>query len=60
MPLIKKDNKCFQYAITVTLDREEIKKDLQRLTKIKPFANKYNWKEVNFPSKKMIENNWER
>ena len=60
MPLIKKDNKCFQYAITVTLDCEEIKKDLQRLTKIKPFANKYNWKGVNFPSKKMIENNWER
>ena len=57
MPLIKKDNKCFQYAITVTLDREEIKKDLQRPTKIKPFANKYNWKGVNFPSKKMIENN---
>ena len=57
MPLIKKDNKCFQYAITVTLDHEEIKKDLQRLTKIKPFANKYNWKGVNFPSKKMIENN---
>ena len=57
MPLIKKDKKCFQYAITVTLDREEIKKDLQRLTKIKPFANKYNWKGVNFPSKKMIENN---
>ena len=57
MPLIKKDNKCFQYALTVTLDREEIKKDLQRPTKIKPFANKYNWKGVNFPSKKMIENN---
>ena len=33
-PIKKKDNKCFQYAVTVTLNHEEIKKDLQRITKI--------------------------
>ena len=38
----KKDNKCFQYAITVALNYEEIKNDPQRITKIKPFTNKYN------------------
>ena len=27
----------FQYAITVALNHEEIKKDSQRITKIKPF-----------------------
>ena len=37
----KKDNKCFQYAVTVTLDHEKIK-DPQRLTKIKLFIDKYN------------------
>ena len=42
-PFNKKDNKCFQYAVTVMLNHEEIKKDLQRITKIKPFMNKYNW-----------------
>ena len=52
-PINKKDNKCFQYAITVALNYEEIKKDPQRITKIKPFINKYNWKGINFP-KKMI------
>ena len=30
----------------------EIKKDLQRITKIKPFINKYNWKGINFASEK--------
>ena len=31
----KKDNKCFQYAVTVVLNHEQIKKNLQRMTKIK-------------------------
>ena len=50
-PINKKDNKCFQYAATVALNYEEIKKDSQRITKIKPFINKYNWERINFPSK---------
>ena len=41
-PVSKKDNKCFQYAVTVALNYEEIKKDSQRITKIKPYKNKYN------------------
>ena len=44
----KKDNKFFQYAVTVALSYEGIKKDLQRITKAKPFINKYNWKGINF------------
>ena len=48
-PINKKDNKCFQYAITVTLNDEEIKKDTQRITKIKPFINKYKLEGINFP-----------
>ena len=39
---INKKEKCFQYAITVVLNYEEIKRDLKRITKIKPFENKYN------------------
>ena len=34
------------------LNHEEIKKDWERITKIKPFINKYNWKGINFPSEK--------
>ena len=32
-----KDDKCFQYALTVALSYEQIEKDPQRISKIKPF-----------------------
>ena len=38
------DDKCFQYALTVAVNHAQIKKDLQRITKIKPFIDQYNWK----------------
>ena len=37
------DDKCFQYAITVALNHEQTKIDPQRVTKIKPFIDQYNW-----------------
>ena len=45
-----KDDKCFQYALTVALNYEQIKKNSQRISNIKPFIDKYNWKEIDFPS----------
>ena len=33
------DDKCFQYTLTVVLNHEKIKKDPQRITKIKPFTD---------------------
>ena len=51
-PINTRDNKCFHYPITVALNYEEIGKHAERLTKIKPFVNKYNSKEINFPSEK--------
>ena len=46
------DDKCFRYVITVALNHEQIKKDPQRITKIKPFIDQYNWKERNETGKK--------
>ena len=40
-PINKKDNNCFQYTVTVALNYEEMKKDTQRITKIKPLMSKY-------------------
>ena len=34
-PINKKDIKCFQYAITVALNHEEMKKDWQKIIQIK-------------------------
>ena len=51
-PINKKNNNCFQYAVTVALNFEVIEKDPQRITKMKAFINKYNWEGINFPSEK--------
>ena len=56
-PINKKDNICFQYAITVGLNSEEIGKHAERITKIKLFINKYNWEGINFPS---VEDDWKK
>ena len=42
--------KCFPYALTVALNYEQVKKNPQRISKIKPFIDQYNWKEIDFPS----------
>ena len=44
------DHKCFQYAVTLALNLEKIKKDSQRISKSKPFIEQYNWKDIDFPS----------
>ena len=55
------DDKRFQYAVTLALNLVNIKKDLQRISKIKPLIEKYNWEDINFPSTskdwKKIESN---
>ena len=45
-----KDDKCFQYALTVALNYEQTKDHPKRISKIKSFIDKYNWKEIDFPS----------
>ena len=44
------DDKCFQYTATLALNLDKIKKDPQRISKIKPFIDQYNWKDMDFPS----------
>ena len=51
-PINKKDNKCFQYFVTVALDHEEIGKHSERIIKNKTFIHKYNWEGINCPSEK--------
>ena len=44
------DYKCFQYAIIVALNRGKINRDPQRISKIKPFIEQYNWNGIEFPA----------
>ena len=45
------DEKCFQYAATVSSNYDNIKWNPERVSNIKPFINKYNWEKLNYPSK---------
>ena len=56
------DDNCFQYALTVALNHQNIGKNPQIITKIKSFIDRYNWKETDFAShskvwKKFEQNN---
>ena len=42
--------KRFQYAVTLALNLDKIRKDPQRISKIKPFIEQYNWKDIDFPA----------
>ena len=42
--------KRFQYAVTLALNLDKIRKDPQRISKIKPFIDQYNWKDIDFPA----------
>ena len=55
-------NPINKLSIILSLSYEEMKKDRQRLTKVKPFINKYKWEGTNIPSgkddwKKIDKNN---
>ena len=57
------DHKCFQYAVTLALNLDKINSHPERISKIKPFIEQYNWKEVDFPATskdwKKSESNYE-
>ena len=49
--ITNKDN-CFQNALNDSLDYESIKKTPYRISKLKPYINQYNWRDIKFPSDK--------
>ena len=51
----KKDDKCFQCAVTAALSYGETESHPERVSNIKTFINKYNWKGINYPS---ITDDW--
>ena len=40
------ENNCFQYALTVALNYQNIKSYPERVSNLKPFVDQYNWKEI--------------
>ena len=50
-----KDEECFKWAVIAALHHEEIKKDQQHISRLRPYENQYNWKGLEFsvPIKKI-------
>ena len=48
------DDNCFQYAVTVALNSQNIKYNPERITNINPFIDQYDWKEINLHCIRMI------
>ena len=54
------DNNCFQYAITVALNHEEIGIHPEKISKILNHIDKNNWKNINFPSQRKDRETFEK
>ena len=53
------DSKSFQYSITPSLYYKEIGNNFNRITKIEPYINNFNWNNINFPATKQDYKNFE-
>ena len=49
--ITSEDNR-FQNALNDSLNYQTIKTNPERISKLKPYTNNYNWKDVKFPSDK--------
>ena len=58
-PKNKKDDKYFQYAITVALNYQKVNNNQQEICNIKPFIDQYDWNGIDFPSHKKDWNKFE-
>ena len=45
-----KDDKCFQYAVTIALNYDKTGDNHETVSKVKPFINQYDWNDINFPT----------
>ena len=45
-----KNDMCFQYAITAGLNHRNIDHHPEKISKLRPFINNYNWNDIEYPS----------
>ena len=49
-PKNNKNNNCFQYAITAAMNYQNINCHPERISKLVPFIDNYNCKDIEYPS----------
>lgn len=50
------NNECFRYAMIAALHHQDISYHPERITKLEPYVNNYNWNKINFAAGR---NDWE-
>ena len=56
-PKNTKDDLCFAYSIVTSIHNNEIDQHPDKISKLKPFTNKYGWNGINFPTE---QKDWDR
>ena len=54
-----RDNKCFQYSVTLSLYHEQIGRYCCRIPTVKPFIDSFNWENINFLPKEQDNKTFE-
>ncbi|XP_057308440.1 uncharacterized protein LOC130646281 [Hydractinia symbiolongicarpus] len=54
------DEECFRWALVAALHHEDIAKDPQRISKLRPYIDRYNWQGIEFPTSIKDINKFER
>ena len=59
-PKNTKDECCFAYSIVASIHNEEIDNHPERISKLTPYNNNYDWTDINFPSEQKDWNKFEK
>ena len=54
------DYKCIQHVVTLALNHDKIDRNPQRISKIRPFIDQYNWKDIDFSATSKDWKNFEQ
>ena len=59
-PKNTKDECCFAYSIVASIHNEETDNHPERISKLTPYNNNYDWTDINFPSEQKDWNKFEK
>ena len=59
-PKNRQDSCCFAYSIVAAIHHKDIDHHPEKITKLAPYVNNYNWNDINFPTEQKVWKTFER
>ena len=59
-PKNTQDSCCFAHSIVAAIHDKDIDHHPEKITKLAPYVNNYNWKDINFPTEQKVWKTFER